>query len=734
MDGEKEYISLEGSVRSILYKNLENGYAVLRLTTQDGVKTVTGCLPDVSPGETLVVTGLWEKHPSYGDQFKSEFYERKLPDGEDAIYAYLSSGAIKNIGPSKARSIVDRFGNDALKVIETEPHRLAEIKGITMKRAIETGNEFRKQAGLRTLVEFLSKYGIRPHIAIRAYSIYMEYSLTAVEEDPYLLTDDRIGAEFFEADNIALSIGFEHDCEERVRAAILFEMTHNLSRGHVFIPADKLTLATDELIGVGSEAIAFALNGLTSSGAVVTEAIAGVNACYLGEMFETETLVAQKLLSLAELSSKLNTDVLKLVEKTEGKQGIKYTGEQRAAVEMAATCMVMALTGGPGTGKTTCLRGIIEVFDTLGCKTVLCAPTGRAAKRLSELSGRDASTIHRLLGAAIGEGDTLVFDHDEENPLKADAVIVDEASMIDISLMAALLRALPDNARIVFVGDADQLPPVGPGNAFSDVIKSGAVKTTVLREIFRQERTSGIVKAAHLINEGELPDLTEKYEDFFFLKRLTPEKTAETVTELCESRLPKGMNIPHAQIQVLSPTKKYESGTRALNRRLQESLNPPAPSKREKKIGDNIFRVGDKVMQTKNNYDIIWKSKDALPGGAGVFNGDVGLITDIDLSAETVTVDYDDRLVEYLFEQMYELEHAYALTVHKSQGNEYRAVVLSLSSGSPNLFTRSVLYTALTRARELLIVVGDPELFRKMIFNDRRERRYSGLRARLAGE
>ena len=391
----------------------------------------------------------------------------------------------------------------------------------------------------------------------------------------------------------------------------------------------------------------------------------------------------------------------------------------------------MVLTGGPGTGKTTCVRGILSLFDMLGLKTVLCAPTGRAAKRLSELTGREAATIHRLLGAGIGEGDRLVFEHDEANPLDADAVVVDETSMVDILLMRALLAAAGPSCRLVLVGDADQLPSVGPGNVFSDIIRSEVVDTVVLSEIFRQAGESSIVKNAHLINRGSLPDLNEKT-DFFFLKRLSADKTLETILELCAERLPNNMGIPAAQIQVLSPTRKNLAGTENLNACLQAALNPGVTHKKEKSFGNIVFREGDKVMQIRNNYDIIWRGSDGFSVGSGVFNGDIGYIREIDLVHETLTVDYEDKLVTYLFEQLSELEPAYALTVHKSQGSEFKAVILACAAGAPQLLVRSVLYTAVTRARELLIVVGDPAVLETMVMSDRRLRRYSGLRWRLA--
>ena len=729
---EAQYIQIEGTVASLIYQNPDNGYAVLRLNTAEGVVTAVGCMPGVNPGESLSLTGGWAVHQSYGQQFKAEFAERRMPTGRAAIYSYLASGAIKNVGPAKARDIVEKFGDQTLEVIENEPEKLSQVRGITAKRAMEVSVSFRRQVGLRRLIDFLSNYGLKPLVAIKLYKNYGDDALPAVKDNPYIMTDAQFGADFFEADAVALNLGFDSDCAERVESAVLFELSHNLDNGHTFLPYDKLITATNQLIDVGYQTVADAIDALCESGFMVREPVAGVDACYMECFYEAEQSVARRLAAMADDPVTGDADIDALVSDVEQGYGITYARLQHQAVEMAAKSRVMVLTGGPGTGKTTCVQGIIALFDKLGLKTVLCAPTGRAAKRMSELTGRDAATIHRLLGAGIGDGDTLVFEHDETNTLNADAVIIDETSMVDITLMCSLLAAMKPGCRLVMVGDADQLPSVGPGNVFSDIIRSEAVGTIVLSEIFRQATESGIVKNAHLINRGILPDLAEKKTDFFFLRRSSPEKTLETIVQLCAERLPKNMGVDPSQIQVLSPTRKNQTGTENLNARLQSALNPASAEKKEKVFGDYVFRVGDKVMQIRNNYDIIWKSTDGFFGGAGVFNGDIGQIREIDFTHETLTVDFEDKLVTYLFEQMVELEPAYALTVHKSQGSEYRAVILAAASGAPQLLVRSVLYTAVTRARELLIIVGDQNVIETMVSNDKRQRRYSGLRARLA--
>jgi len=746
---------IEGVVNSIVFSNPENGYCVLRLDTFDGPITAAGNIPGISPGERVVLHGSWTTHQQYGEQFKIDAFEMQLPSSADEIYAYLASGAIKNIGPSKARDIVEKFGSEALVVIENEPEKLSKIKGISLRSAIKIGEGYRRQAGLRRLIDFLGKYSIKPVIATRVYKDYGDEAIDAVMSNPYIIASDFYGADFSEADAIALDLGFESDCSERVSAAVIFELMHNLSNGHTFIPKDKLSAATDELIGAGYEAICDALDALCECGDIVIEQIAGVEACYLRHMFEAEAYIADRILDMVAMGNTPKRFIPHLKNKTtqsseydpithalpalsdiiddiEHNDGIQFAQKQLTALEIAAQSGIMALTGGPGTGKTTTVRGILRVYEAQGLKTLLCAPTGRAAKRLAESCLCEAATIHRLLGTTPGDDGALVFEHDEANPLSADVIIVDESSMLDILLMRSLLAAMKPGSRLVMVGDANQLPAVGPGNVFADILRSAVVPIVSLSEIFRQAADSGIVCTAHSVISGTMPDLSEKFPDLFFMRRGSDEKLAETVAELYGERLPKNMGIDPSLIQVLSPTRKRASGTVMLNERLREAVNPRSPLKKEKQLGEFVFRVGDKVMQIRNNYDIIWKTHDGLVEGVGVFNGDVGIIRDIDIESETLTVDFDDKLVTYLFEQLPELEPAFAMTVHKSQGSEYHAVILAMTSAAPPLLTRGVLYTAMTRAKHLLVIVGTPEVMAQMVHNDRRMRRYSGLRARLA--
>jgi len=725
---------IEGVVNSIVFSNLENGYCVLRIDTFDGLVTATGNIPGISIGERLALHGTWTTHNQYGEQFKAESFELKLPSEAHEIYAYLASGAIKNIGPAKAQDIVDKFGNEALSVIENEPEKLAKIKGISLRSAIKIGEGYRRQAGLRKLIGLLGKYSIKPVIATRVYKDYGDEAADAIMNNPYIIASDFYGADFSEADAIAMDLGFESDCPERVSAALVFELMHNLGNGHTFIPKDKLSAATDELIGAGYDIISDALDALCECGDVVIESIAGVDACYLRHMFESEEYIAERIIKMASHSSdpQLSSNLPDIINEIEQNEDIKFAQKQLEALKIAALSGVMALTGGPGTGKTTTVRGILKIYESLGLKTLLCAPTGRAAKRLAESCMCEAATIHRLLGTTPGDEGELIFEHDEDNPLNADVVIVDESSMLDVLLMRSLLAAMKFGSRLIMVGDADQLPAVGPGNVFSDILRSEVVPIVSLSEIFRQAADSGIVRSAHNVINGVMPDFSEKFPDLFFMRRDSEEKLAETVAELYGERLPKNMGIDPSLIQVLSPTRKRAAGTVMLNERLRETVNPRSPHKKEKQHGDFVFRIGDKVMQIRNNYDIMWKTHDNRFEGIGVFNGDVGVVRDIDIERETLTVDFDDKLVTYLFEQLSELEPAFAMTVHKSQGSEYHAVILAMTAAAPPLLTRGVLYTAMTRAKNLLVIVGTPAVMAQMVSNDRRLRRYSGLRARLA--
>ncbi len=733
MDQEKELIELTGTVETVIYKNEENGYTVLRLRTDSGeTVTVVGTFPYAASGENMIVSGEWMSHPAHGRQFKAAFAQRLMPTGAQAIFSYLAGGAVKGIGPATASLLIARFGDQTLEVLENEPEKLASIKGISLAKARQMSKEFRRQTGMRRLMEFICSFNLRPILAMRLYKYHGDEALELLRQNPYLLSAANIGGSFAEADTLALSMGLEGNSRERLNAAVLFELRHNCSNGHCFIPREKLAAATAELIGVAPEDVEESIGELIESGLIRFEEVAGCRACYLPELYRAETDAAARLarLSKGHFEEKLDLDAL--IASLEQRQGLHYAALQRQTLRLALDNQLVVITGGPGTGKTTTIRALLAMFDALGLKTLLTAPTGRAAKRMTELTGREASTVHRLLEAKFAEdGETVVFSKNESEKLDCEAVILDECSMVDIQLMDSLLCALPSSTRLLLVGDADQLPSVGPGNVFSAIIRSGVVPTVRLTEIFRQKAESRIVRNAHLINRGEHPNLSENAGDFFRLRRLEAAGSVETITELCAVRLPQKMHIPAAQIQVLSPTRKGDLGTANLNRRLQERLNPPSPEKKEKAFGDFTFREGDRVMQIRNNYDMLWRSEDGKESGLGVYNGDIGVIASIDPVSESLTVDFDGRLASYGFDALGELEHAWAMTVHKAQGSEYRAVILALAPTSPMLLTRGVLYTAITRARELLILVGDDVTANRMIDNVRQTRRYTALRLRL---
>jgi len=589
------------------------------------------------------------------------------------------------------------------------------------------------QLSMRRLLDFLSAHDLPLQIGMPLYRKYGEMALTIIKSDPYLLVDEPLFVPFPTADKLALEVGIEADDPLRLEAGILYTLSHNLDNGHVFLPYAKLLNAAGRLLNTQPENLEGCLESLTNRLKIVRENIAGQDACYLTKLHDCETYVANQLLQMegAELCPPQDLD--RLIARIQKEQGITYAPLQVEAVKTAARQQVMLLTGGPGTGKTTSLRGILALFDHLHLRTALTAPTGRAAKRLSETCGAEASTIHRLLETRYDSASGgLSFAHNERDPLDTDAVILDEASMVDIVLMQALLAALPGGCRLVLVGDPHQLPSVGPGNLLSDLLRSQRLPTLRLTEIFRQAAASAIIRGARAVDQGDCPVLVnDPAGDFFFLRRINPEAAVETIVELCRTRLPKNMGISPDQIQVLSPTRKGTAGTTSLNRALQAAVNPPAPGKAEKAYGPALYRVGDRVMQVKNNYDVMWEETHGTGVGMGIFNGDIGQVEAIDPHSGIVTVDFDGHRAEYTPDMMNQLEPAYAITVHKAQGSEYRAVILSAVDAAPMLLTRGVLYTAMTRAKELLILVGDDQVVARMAANDRQQRRYSGLRARL---
>ena len=725
--------TVEGTVQSVIFENEDNGYTVLTLLCDDTGEVVTavGCLPQCVPGEHLALTGAWTEHPSYGSQLTVDAAERRMPETEDEILAFLSSGAVKGVGPSTAAKLVQRFGADTLWVMEHEPEKLKAVKGITAPKAAEMAEQLRARMALRRVMDFLTYYDLPASMAVALLRAFGPATVDRLKTNPYLLVDERFGVPFSTADEIAIALGIGGEDERRLEAALTYELSHNLGNGHVFLPREKLLAATAALVDVAPDAVEAALDTMIDRHAFCQSAVGKVTGCYLRSLYEAETAVAQRLLTMAHDGADALRSPERAIDELQRQAGITYAPAQRQAMALAAERGVVLLTGGPGTGKTTAVRGIVALFDRMGLTMALLAPTGRAAKRMTEVTGREAQTVHRALGMSFNEltGETA-FRKCEKDPLECEAVIVDEMSMVDLPLMDALLRAMRPGTRLVMVGDADQLPSVGPGNVLSDLLRSGVIPAVRLTEVFRQAQNSAIIRNAYLVNSGVSPELKNGSGDFFFLCRRSPERLVQTVVELVAQRLPGNMHIPSSDIQVLTPTRKGEWGTANLNRVLQAALNPPAPGKREKRWGDVVFRTGDRVMQTRNNYDVVWE-RDNGEVGTGIFNGDLGIIEEISADGELLSIRFDDRLSTYTSDLLNQLELAYAITVHKSQGSEYRCVVLVSAPVAPALQVRGVLYTAITRARELLVLVGDDVIPGQMAANDKPQRRYSGLRRRL---
>ncbi len=729
---EQELEILQGTIAAVVFQNYDNGYSVLRLRCGQETVTVVGTIPLPAVGEGLMVTGKWSSHPSYGRQFEAEFLERIMPQTSLEILQYLSGRAVKGIGPKLAARIVEKFGDQTLIILEREPERLAEVSGISLAKATAMGEDFRLQFGMRHLMEFFTLHGLPAELAVRTYKLYGEAAMDLLYDDPYLLMDEGLEAPFGAVDRFAIKMGVAGDDHRRVEAGLLFELRYNLTAGHSFLPEDKLIAATATLLSVDENTVIRCIEALLEQQRLVRDSLAHITVLYLPELYEAETECCRHLLASAENVYPAVSGLERKLRQAAADSGLTYSPQQEAALQEAAQTGLLLITGGPGTGKTTILNGILSLYHQMGLKCLLCAPTGRAAKRLSEVTGQEASTIHRLLGAGIDpHTGKLFFCKNESDPLQADAIVVDEMSMVDIQLLHCLLSATPARTRLILVGDPDQLPPVGPGFPFNDILRSGRLPAVRLTEIFRQAQQSLIVMNAHRVNAGQMPELRDVKNDFFFLPARSEDSVSQTIAGLCATRLPKNMGIPAEQIQVLTPTKKGSAGTFELNRLLQQSLNPAAPGRAEKQFGETVFREGDRVMQIRNNYDVLWKKEDGTQVGAGIFNGDVGTIVKIDTDLEMVTVLFDDRVADYDFTQLNELELAYAMTVHKSQGSEYRAVVLAAWNSSPYLLSRCILYTAITRARELLIIVGKEETVGIMVQNAKTGRRYTGLKLRL---
>jgi exodeoxyribonuclease V alpha subunit len=725
---EQEYVSLSGIIENIIYRNNDNGWTVIELNCVDELVTVVGFIFQVSSGDELKVQGEWVTHSSYGKQFKANSFERCLPATNIAILKYLSSGAIKGIGATTAQKLVEAFGINTLDVIENEPQSLLKVKGITAKKAAQISDEFKQQFGMRSCMLFLQQYNVTAAEAIRIWKRFGVNTVDLVKRNPYILCDSALWISFDRADTIADAMGIKKDDEGRLRAGIVHVMRHNLySVGHTYAPYQKLAQTAAELLDISAEQIECEIDYLTEQRELIKVNIGEEKAIFLPDSHKSETYCAGRIELYLKLAPLVLGDCEARINEVEQQFKISYAKKQREAIAAAYNKGLMILTGGPGTGKTTTINAIIRIYEGMGLKVVLCAPTGRAAKRMSEVCGKEAKTIHRLLEMEFSEDDVSHFARNERNQLDCDAIIVDELSMVDVFLLESLLRAMKLNCRLVMVGDANQLPPVGAGNVLKDMINSEKVPFVELDEIFRQAAKSLIVMNAHKIVKGEMPDLVSHNSDFFFMPKYTAAQVKSTIKELVELRLPAAYGFsPLWDIQVLTPGRKGELGTMDFNNSLQEVLNPAAENKTERQFGLRIFREGDKVMQIKNNYDLMWE-KETGEKGSGVFNGDIGILQSIEKRTGSFEVKFDDRTAEYASENIDELELAYAITVHKSQGSEFKAVVLALFSGAPQLLYRNLLYTAVTRARELVVIVGRDSTIRHMVENNKKTKRYTGM-------
>lgn len=732
---KKQLLEMEGSVENIVYHNDSNQYTVMELSSGDALVTVVGTFPYISVGEKLHLYGTWTAHATFGEQFKSEAFERSRPETTSAMLKYLSSGAVKGIGAATAGKIIAAFGDDAIDVIENDPERLATIKGITLKKAREISGEMQRVNGIRDLMAFLGSFGVRPEDAVKVWKAYGADSVACIQEDPYRLCSDKIAVEFTVADKLAESLEYDRANVERVKAGVLYVLRHNLLNGHTCLPADKLCTAAAQMLGVSLEDAQAALYALCRDFETVCENFSGRDFIFLPKQHRSEVYSADRIRMMLKYPPQSIVGIDREIEEIERSEGIEYAQLQKEAIRAALDKGLLILTGGPGTGKTTTLNAIIRILMEKGEQVFLAAPTGRAAKRMSELTGQEAKTIHRMLQVDWDENDNPVFQRNERNPLECDAVVIDELSMVDAYVFESVLRALPVGCRLILVGDSDQLPSVGAGNVIGDLIASGVFPTVQLSEIFRQSMESLIVTNAHRIVGGEMPVLNVRSSDFFFMPAEDARAVSELVLSLAVTRLPKSYGYsPVADIQVLCPGRKGEIGTIELNKRLRERINPQAKDKPQVSVNGALFRVGDKVMQVKNNYDLPWSRPDGT-SGEGVYNGDMGIVTDIDRAAGCMRVLVDDREVLYDFEHAAaELELAYAVTVHKSQGNEFTAVIMPVFPGAPQLSYRNLLYTGITRAKKLLILVGRRSAVADMVANDRKTRRFSGLMRFLTEE
>ena len=730
--------TIRGYVGHIIFRNAENGYTVLELVCQEEEITCVGIFSDIVEGENIEAQGEYTEHPSYGRQFKVHSFEEKEPEDELAIERYLGSGAIKGIGVALAARIVRRFKKDTFRIIEEEPERLAEIKGISERKAMEIAHQINEKRDLRQAMIFLQKYGININLAVKIYNQYGQRIYSILTENPYQMAEDIDGVGFKTADEIASRIGIRTDSDFRIRSGILYALNLATGEGHTYLPMDELTKRASAVLEIEGTYIEKHYMDLALDRKIVMQQKEDELQIYASAFFHMENNTAGMLKQLDISYDVSDKEIENRIKRIEKQTGIELDELQMLAVKEAVKNGLLIITGGPGTGKTTTINTIIRYFEMEGMDIFLGAPTGRAAKRMSETTGFEARTIHRMLEVNGGPEGSGGFERNENNPLETDVIIIDEMSMVDITLMHALLKAIVAGTRLILVGDVNQLPSVGPGSVLKDVIESGQFHTVKLNKIFRQASTSDIIVNAHKINNGEEVILDNKSMDFFFLKRYEADKIINVMLQLIKQKLPKFVDASEYDIQVLTPMRKGLLGVERLNTVLQMYLNPEAPSKREKEYGTIVFREGDKVMQVKNNYQLEWEIRTkfglCVDKGTGIFNGDTGIIQEINYFAETMTISFDEgKMVEYPFKQLEELELAYAITIHKSQGSEYPAVVIPMFKGPQMLMNRNLLYTAVTRAKKCVTLVGDEEVFYTMINNTSQLKRYSGLQDRLMG-
>ncbi len=724
---EGNEIQITGVVESVTFRNEENGFTVLDLNCEGDLVTAVGVLPHIDAGENLRLMGHYDFHSSFGRQFRIKLCERTMPKSTADLLKYLSSGAVKEIGPATATKIIDAFGENTFDVLENDPDRLSTIKGISKSKAVRISRAFREQFAIREIMIRLEHYGMSPTECLHAFKAFGNKTIEVIEDNPYLLCDERIGIGFERADAIANNLVIAPDSDFRTRAAIVYIVKHNLSNGHTCIPRPKLIESATMFLETSAQKVSEQIDVAVQNKQLVEEEFGGTDYLFIPHIYVAEKKICDRIKLLVQFPPAGSKSLKKDIQKIQDDNNISYEGKQLEAITTAVEKGVLILTGGPGTGKTTTINGIIELFENQGLKTALCAPTGRAAKRMSQVTGREAKTIHRLLEVEFDSEEKQTFARNIRNPLTVQAVIVDELSMVDVCLFAALLDALPLGCRLIMVGDSNQLPPVGSGNVLHDLINSKLLPTVELTEVFRQAMESLIVSNAHRIVKGENVDTNDKSGDFFFMGRSVPSSAAQTVSDLLTTRLPKAYGYsPLDDIQILCPSRKGETGSININRLIQMFLNPPSPDKKEVNSQGRIFREGDKVMQVKNNYDIIWKKEDET--GSGIFNGDIGILKKIDLKEGTMKIVFDDKVTEYPTESFSELELAYAITVHKSQGNEFDAVIMPLIGLPQQLSYRNLLYTAVTRAKKHMIIVGSVEEMRNMIANNKKSKRYSSLK------